>query len=62
MKISAKLEKVDENIIINRYDNGFMVEVSGQDYNENWASAKIVVSSIDEVNALINEWSTLPSR
>lgn len=62
MKISDKLEKADDTLAINRYDNGFMVEVSGQDANENWTSAKIIVSTVAEVNTLVEDWNSLPSR
>ena len=30
-------------------DNGFVVDYSGQDDEENWQSAKIVVTSMDEM-------------
>lgn len=62
VKISDKLAKADDTLVINRYDNGFMVEVSGQDVTDNWASAKIVVSTISEVNALVENWNSIQSR
>jgi hypothetical protein len=53
--ISDKLAKVNDNFSVNMYDNGFMIEVSGQDGEENWESAKIMCSTVEELTALIQE-------
>ena len=55
MKISDKLAKVNEDITIRMYDNGFMFEISGRDHDEDWKNAKIIVNSVDELVTLINE-------
>jgi len=55
MKISDKLAKVNEDITIRMFDNGFMVEISGRDHNDDWKHAKIIVNSVDEIVTLINE-------
>ena len=36
MKYLNKLQKVNESITINRYDNGYMVEVTGRDDDNDW--------------------------
>lgn len=54
-KISDKLVKVNESFSVYMYDNGFMVEVSGRDKKEEWASVKLLVSNLDELSALIKE-------
>ena len=53
-----KLAKVNENISINRYDNGWMVEIGGRDDENDWANCKILCTSEDEVIALIKEWNS----
>ena len=53
--LSDKLTKVNENFTINMYDNGFMIEVSGRDDNDDWATAKIMVGSVDELVTLVRE-------
>jgi len=53
-KVSDKLTKVNESFSINMYDNGFMLEVSGKD-KEDWKTAKIMVSTADELISLIRE-------
>jgi hypothetical protein len=55
MKIKDKLSKVDESFTVNMYDNGFMFEVGGRDDEDDWATAKIMCTSVDEVVELIKE-------
>ena len=54
-KIGDKLKKVNESFTVNMYDNGFMIEVSGRDDNDDWATAKIMVGSVDELVTLVRE-------
>jgi hypothetical protein len=54
-KVSDKLIKVNENFSINRYDNGFMIEVSGRNKKGDYTTAKILVSSVEELVALVRE-------
>jgi len=56
----SKLAKVNENISINRYDNGWMVEIGGRDKKEDWKTTKTLCNSEEEVLALVKEWNTLP--
>lgn len=53
--ISDKLIKVSENFSINMYDNGFMLEISGRDTDNEYKTAKIMVSTVDELVALVRE-------
>jgi len=50
-----KLSKVNESFTINRYDNGFMIEVSGRDDENDWKTAKIMCSTREELFEVINE-------
>ena len=54
----SKLEKVNESITINRYDNGWMIEIGGRDKKEEWKNTKTMCNSEDEVIAVIKEWNT----
>jgi hypothetical protein len=53
--ISDKLAKINDNFTIHMYDNGYMIDVSGQDSNEEWASARILCSTVEELTALVLE-------
>jgi hypothetical protein len=55
----TKLSKVNESITINRYDNGFMVEVSGRDDESDWKTAKVLCSTPEEMVAVIHEWTAM---
>ena len=53
------LFKVSESITFYRYDNGFMIEVSGRNKKEEWKTQKILCNTEDELLALIKEANTL---
>ena len=54
-----KLSKVNENISINRYDNGWMVEVGGRDDENDWKTAKILCNTEEEMLAVVQEWNSM---
>ena len=54
-----KLTKVNESITLNRYDNGWMVEVGGRDKKQEWKTAKIMCNTEEELLAVIKEWNTM---
>jgi hypothetical protein len=54
-KLGDKLTKCSDSLTVNIYDNGFMVEISGRDSNDDWKSAKIMCHTLDDVNAVIKE-------
>jgi len=54
-KISDKLVKANDNFSVHRYDNGFMVEVSGRNKKGDYVSARIICSTVDEVLNLARE-------
>ena len=55
MKICEKLKKINDSLTINLYDNGYMVEVTGRDYDDDYTQVKIVCSSVQEINDVIAE-------
>jgi hypothetical protein len=55
MKYLEKLTKVNESFTVNRYDNGFMIEVSGRDTDNDWKSCKILCTNEDELFTVIKE-------
>ena len=50
-----KLTKVNESFTINRYDNGFMIEVGGRDSENDWKNCKIMCSTDAELIEVIKE-------
>jgi hypothetical protein len=55
MNLSDKLTKADDSVTVQIFDNGFMVEVSGRDAEDDWATAKVMCATLDEVNAVVAE-------
>lgn len=55
----SKLTKVNENVSLYRYDNGFMVEVSGRDKENDYKTSKTLCSTEEEMIAVIKEWITM---
>jgi len=58
-KISDKLAKVNDNFTVNMYDNGYMLEIGGRNKDDDWATAKIMCNSIEELTTLIKEASAM---
>ena len=50
-----KLAKVNESFTVNRYDNGFMIEVGGRDNDNEWKNCKVLCSSEAELIEVIKE-------
>lgn len=59
-KLADTLVKVNDNVTLYRYDNGFMIEVGGQDKNEDWVTRKIVCTDLKQVLTFIEEYNKLP--
>jgi hypothetical protein len=57
----TKLAKVSESITVNRYDNGWMVDVGGRNKKEDWVSAKILCNTEEDLIALIKEYNSMDS-
>ena len=51
----SKILKVNESFTINRYDNGFMIEVSGRDEENDWKNCKVLCNTREELFEVINE-------
>lgn len=54
-KISDKLAKVNESFTVYMYDNGYMIEVSGRDSENDYTSVKLMIPTLDQLQALIKE-------
>lgn len=54
-KISDKLVKVNESFTVYMYDNAYMIEVSGRDSENEYKTVKLMVPTLDQLQALIKE-------
>ena len=55
----AKLTKVSETFTVYRYDNGWMIEVSGRNKKQDWSTAKILCNTEEDLLAIIKEYNTM---
>lgn len=55
----SKFIKVSDNFTVNRYDNGFMLEVYGCDSNDEWHTAKVICTTEPELLSLIQQVNSI---
>ena len=55
----SKLSKVSESFTIYRYDNGFMIEVSGRDEENDWKTVKLLCNTEAELLEVIKEANSM---
>ena len=50
----AKIIKREESCTIYEYDNGYMLEVSGRDSDDDWVTSKVIYNKPEElINGLL---------
>ncbi len=59
MNVSDKLNKVSDSFTVNMYDNGYMIEISGRDFDNEWKTSKILCQNLEQVIALVSEITTM---
>lgn len=55
----GKLAKVNDSVTVNRYDNGWMIEVGGRDDDSEWKNCKIICNTEEDLIAVIKEYNTM---
>ncbi len=56
----TKLAKVNDSFTVNRYDNGWMVEIGGRNKKDDWVNSKTLCNTEAELVELIKEYNTIP--
>ena len=51
--------KVNESFSVYRYDNGFMIEVSGRDNTDDYKTVKLMCPTEDELIEIIKEVNSM---
>ena len=57
--IKNKLNKVNDCYTINRYDNGFMVEISGRDSQGDYKTSKVLCNTEEDLLTVIKQINSL---
>lgn len=55
----TKLAKVSESFNVYRYDNGWMIEISGRNKKQDWTTSKILCNSEEELLTIIKEYNSM---
>lgn len=53
------LKKINEGITFYRYDNGYMIEISGRNKNDDYKTQKLLCNTEEELITIIKEANTL---
>lgn len=59
-KVSDKLAKVNDSFSVYMYDNGYMVEISGRDADNEYKTAKVMCSELAQLAAIVQEITEMP--
>ena len=59
-KLVDHFAKVNDNYTVTNCQNGYVVEVSGQDKDENWINAKYVFKTFEELKDVVQDLAWMP--
>jgi hypothetical protein len=55
----TKLEKVNDSFTVYRYDNGWMIEVSGRDSENDYRTSKILCTTESDLIDIIKQYNSM---
>lgn len=58
-KNNIKLKTVNETVNIHRYDNGWMIEISGKTINDDWKTQKFIINTEEELLDYIKTYNSM---
>jgi hypothetical protein len=59
-KLVDHFAKVNDNYTVTNCQNGYIVDVSGQDREENWINAKFVFKTFEELRDAVQDLAWMP--
>lgn len=57
--VSNLFSSVNDSVTVYRFENGWMVEISGRDHFDEWPTKKIVCSDLKNVLTILEEYSKI---
>ena len=60
MKVVDFISKISEDINIKVVTNGYLLEISGRDVEDNWTTVKLVCLSRKELDSLLSQCFDIP--
>jgi hypothetical protein len=61
-KITDKAVKVDSNFTVNMYDNGYMLEIYGDNKKNDGVTVRILANTLEELLVLVKEACEMDRR
>jgi len=58
-RVSNMFSSVNDSVTVYRFENGWMVEISGRDHFDEWPTKKIVCSDLKNVLTILEEYSKI---
>lgn len=58
-KLSEFFMNVSDIVTVNRYENGWMVEISGNDHDDSWQNKKFIFPDLKNVLTFLEEYSKI---
>ena len=58
--ISQKLTKVSNSYTVNIFDNGYSVEISGRDAENDWKNSRVLCGTLEDLIDVVKEIAVLP--
>jgi hypothetical protein len=62
IKLIDHFKKVNDNYIVTNCNNGFMIEVTGLDYQEGWNTAKFIYNTVEELQNVVRDLAWMPKN
>lgn len=59
MSINTKIVKVNDVYSVTMCANGYVVEITGRDAQENWSTSKLICTSMAELIELLGEINSM---
>jgi hypothetical protein len=59
-KLIDHFAKVNDNYTITNCQNGYVVDVSGHDKDDNWINAKFVFKTFEELKDVVQDLAWMP--
>jgi hypothetical protein len=59
-KLIDNFKKLSDNYNVTNCQNGFLIEISGQDMKEEWITVKFIVNTVEELRDTVQDIAWMP--
>jgi hypothetical protein len=62
INLTEKFKKVNESFTVTMCENGYMVEIGGEDLKDDWNDKKLLVPTVGDLHTLLDQIVQMPRR